>query len=126
MPTLRLVESIPMTLIVNQSLPYSMADNQADDPEHGEGSSNAEAVSFRSRASSVISTGTKFSISTMPQGHFNIDDVLGGYGARTTSTRPASMYTLRACPRMRTPLCHSSNTSSALELYYNSYYFLVS
>ena len=96
MPTLRLVESIPMTLIVNQPLRYSMADNQADDPEHGEGSSNAEAVSFRSRASSVISTGTKFSISTMPQGHFNIDDVLGGYGVRTTSTRPASMYSARS------------------------------
>ena len=85
-----------MTIIVNQPLRYSMADNQADDPEHGEGASNAEAVSFRSRASSVISTGTKLSVSTMPQGHFNIDDVLEGYGARTTTTRPASMYSARS------------------------------
>ena len=73
-----------------------MADNRADNPEHGEGANNAEAVSFRSRASSVISTGTKLSISTMPQGHFNIDDVLDGYGARTTTTRPASMYSARS------------------------------
>ena len=84
-----------MTIIVNQPLRYSMADNQADDPEYGEGASNAEAVSFRSRASSVISTGTKLSISTMPQGHFNIDDVLEGY-ARTTTNRPASMYSARS------------------------------
>ena len=85
-----------MTIIGNQPLHYSMVDNQADDPEHGEGASNAEAVSLRSRASSVISTGTKLSISTMPQGHFNIDDVLEGYGARTTTTRPASMYSARS------------------------------
>ena len=101
-----------MTLIVNQPLLYNMskpitiplmayplttlADNQAVNPEHGEGTSNAEVVSFRSRASSVISTGTKFSISTMPQGHFHIDDVLEGNATRTTSTRPGSLYSLRS------------------------------
>ena len=85
-----------MTIIVNQPLRYSMADYQADDPENGQDANNAEAVSFRSRASSVISTGTKFSISTMPQGHFNIDDILEGHGARNTTTRPASMYSARS------------------------------
>lgn len=87
-----------MTLIVNQPLLYSnsMADNQADNPEQGEGISNAEVISIRSRASSVISTGTKFSISTMPQGHFHIDDVLEGNAARSTSTRPGSMYSIRS------------------------------
>lgn len=82
-----------MTLIVNQPLVpllYNMADNQAD------GNSNAEVFSFRSRASSVVSTGTKFSISTMPQGHFHIDDVLEGNAPRTSSTRPASMYSMRS------------------------------
>lgn len=85
-----------MTLIVNQPLLYNMADNQADNPEQGEGTSNAEAVSYRSRSSSVISTGTKFSISTMPQGHFHIDDVLEGNTARTTSPRAGSMYSVRS------------------------------
>lgn len=82
-----------MTLIVNQPLVpllYNMADNQAD------GNSNSEVFSFRSRASSVVSTGTKFSISTMPQGHFHIDDVLEGNAPRTSSTRPASMYSMRS------------------------------
>ncbi|KAF6221421.1 hypothetical protein HO133_002276 [Letharia lupina] len=73
-----------------------MADNQADNPEPREGTSNSEVVSVRSRASSVISTGTKFSISTLPQGHFQIDDVLEGNAARTTSTRPGSMYSIRS------------------------------
>lgn len=81
-----------MTLIVNQPLLYNMVDSQADVPEEGEGISNAEVVSFRSRASSIISTGTKLSISTIPQGHFHIDDVLEGNATRTTSTRPGSMY----------------------------------
>ncbi|KAF6237808.1 hypothetical protein HO173_004009 [Letharia columbiana] len=85
-----------MTLIVNQPLLYNMADNQADNPEPREGTSNSEVVSVRSRASSVISTGTKFSISTLPQGHFQIDDVLEGNAARTTSTRPGSMYSIRS------------------------------
>lgn len=74
----------------------TLTDDQAVNPEHSEGTSNAEVVSFRSRASSVISTGTKFSISTMPQGHFHIDDVLEGNAARTTSTRPGSLYSMRS------------------------------
>lgn len=85
-----------MTLIVNQPLLYNMADNQAQNIESGEVIRNAEAVSFRSRASSVISTGTKFSISTMPQGHFHIGEVLEGSAARTTSTRPGSLYSIRS------------------------------
>ena len=81
------------------TIPYpltTMADNPAVNPEHNESTSSAEVVSFRSRASSVISTGTKFSISTMPQGHYNIDDVLEGNAARTTSTRPGSLYSMRS------------------------------
>ena len=86
-----------MTLIVNQPLLYNMADHQAENLEQGEGTtSNSEVVSFRSRASSVISTGTKFSISTIPQGHFHIDDVLEANAARTTSTRPGSIYSVRS------------------------------
>ena len=95
-----------MTLILNQpnmskattipSMAYPLTDDQAVNPEHSEGTSNAEVVSFRSRASSVISTGTKFSISTMPQGHFHIDDVLEGNAARTASTRPRSLYSMRS------------------------------
>lgn len=100
-----------MTLILNQpqvnsmsnptTIPLmaypltTMADNSAVNLEHRENTSNAEVVSYRSRASSIISTGTKFSISTMPQGHF-IDDVLEGNAARTTSTRPGSLYSMRS------------------------------
>lgn len=85
-----------MTLIVNPPLLYNMSDSQAENPEQGEGTSNAEVISFRSRASSVISTGTKFSILTMPQEHFHIDDVLEGNAPRTTSTRPGSIYSVRS------------------------------
>ncbi len=81
---------------MNPPLLYNMSDSQAENPEQGEGNSNAEVVSFRSRASSVISTGTKFSILTMPQEHFHIDDVLEGNAARTTSTRPGSIYSVRS------------------------------
>ena len=96
-----------MTLILNQpnmskptTIPLmaypltTLTDDQAVNPEHS--TSNAEVVSSRSRASSIISTGTKFSISTMPQGHFHIDDVLDGNAARTTSTRPGSLYSMRS------------------------------
>ena len=86
-----------MTLIVHQSSLHRMPDNQADHSEQEEGTNNAEVVSFRSRASSVISTGTKFSTSTTPQGHHHIDDVLGGNSTlRSTSTRPNSMYSMRS------------------------------
>ena len=85
-----------MTLIVNQPLLQNMPDHQADNSEQGEGTTDAEVVSFRSRASSIISTGTKFSISTIPQGHFHIDHVLGGDTPRSTSTRPNSLYSMRS------------------------------
>ena len=71
-----------------------MENNQAHDPERGEDTSNIEAVSFRSRASSVVSTGTKISISTMPQGHYHIDEVLEGNTARNASTRAESVYSM--------------------------------
>lgn len=71
-------------------------DNQADNLAQGELTSNAEVVSYRSRASSVISTGTKFSISTMPQGHYHIDNVLEGNAIRASSNRPGSMYSVRS------------------------------
>ena len=85
-----------MTLIVNPPLLYNMSASQAENPEQGEGTSSAEVVSFRSRASSIISTGTKFSILTMPQEHFHIDDVLEGNAPRTSSTRPGSIYSVRS------------------------------
>lgn len=85
-----------MILIVNQPLLKSMPDHQADNSEQGEGTTDAEVVSFRSRASSIISTGTKFSISTIPQGNFHIDHVLGGDTPRSTSTRPNSLYSMRS------------------------------
>lgn len=85
-----------MTLIVNQPLLQNMPDHQADNSEQGEGITDAEVVSFRSRASSIISTGTKFSISTIPQGHFHIDHALGGDHPRSTSTRPNSLYSMRS------------------------------
>ena len=78
-----------MTLIINQPRLYNMVDRQADVPQEGESTNNAEVVSFRSRASSIISTGTKFSISTIPQAHFHID-----HATRTASTRPGSMYSI--------------------------------
>lgn len=85
-----------MTLIVRQALRHAMPDDQTASAEQEEGSCNADIVSFRSRASSIISTGTKFSVSTTPQAHSHIDDVLGGNTPRTTSTRPASMYSMRS------------------------------
>lgn len=85
-----------MTLIVHQSRPHNMPDYQSDSIEHREeGTSNAEVISFRSRASSVISTGTKFSISTTPQGLFYIDHDHGGNTPRSLS-RPNSMYSMRS------------------------------
>ena len=73
--------------------------------------SNA-AGSLRSRASSVISTGTKFSFSTLPQGTYHIDEVLernnsqsssnshsSGNGASRTNAaaaRPGSLYSVRS------------------------------
>lgn len=77
-------------------------------------SSNA-AGSLRSRASSVISTGTKFSFSTLPQGTYHIDEVLernnsqsssnsnssghgNGNSSRTNNAaaRPGSLYSVRS------------------------------
>lgn len=73
--------------------------------------SNA-ASSLRSRASSVISTGTKFSFSTLPQGTYHIDEVLernnsqssrdsnssGNGNPRTNyaAARPGSLYSVRS------------------------------
>ena len=85
-----------MTLIVRQALRHAMPDDQTANPEQEEGTINPDIISFRSRASSIISTGTKFSISTTPQAHSHIEDVFGGSTPRTTSTRPASMYSMRS------------------------------
>lgn len=52
----------------------------------------AEAGSFRSRASSVISTGTKFSFSTSAhEEHPNIDGVLGRLNSVASRGRPGSI-----------------------------------
>ena len=66
-------------------------------------SRNAEG-SLRSRASSVISTGTKFSFSTLPQGTYHIDEVLegspssssGNGNSRANAARPGSLYSVRS------------------------------
>ena len=71
-----------------------MTEFQALHQEAGE-APNIEGVSLRSRASSIISTGTKFSISTMPQGNIHIDGVIEGSNVRV-STRPASIYSIRS------------------------------
>jgi len=52
-------------------------------------------ASFRSRASSVISTGTKFSISTIPPEPHNIDNIIQGHAARLAA-RPGSIYSFRS------------------------------
>ena len=86
-----------MTLIVHQPLLSNMSINdQVDSNDREDATSNPETVSFRSRASSVISTGTKFSVSTAPQGLSYIDDVLEGNTPRITSTRPGSIYSTRS------------------------------
>lgn len=72
-----------------------MAELQRSESNQGENSA-AENMSYRSRASSVISTGTKISIQTIPQGHFHIDGVLEGSHSRNTATRPASLYSVRS------------------------------
>lgn len=79
-----------------------MADQQDPGPHTG-------GASFRSRASSVISTNTKFSISTLPQESIYIDGVLSGqsgqldsivnsHAGRLAATRPASIYSFRSLP----------------------------
>ena len=88
-----------MTLITHrQRQLYEMAELQRSQSDQGAEISNAHAenMSHRSRASSVISTGTKFSISTMPPGHFHIDGVLEGSNRRGTATRPTSLYSVRS------------------------------
>ena len=88
-----------MTLITHrQRQLYEMAElqrSQSDQRNESPGA-NAENMSHRSRASSVISTGTKFSISTMPPGHFQIDGVLEGSHRRGAATRPTSLYSIRS------------------------------
>jgi len=75
---------------------FEMAELQRSQSDQGENSMTAENFSYRSRASSVISTGTKFSIQTMPQGHFHIDGFLEGGNSQHVTTRPASLYSVRS------------------------------
>lgn len=77
---------------------FEMAELQRAQSDQGENSTVAENLSYRSRASSVISTGTEFSIQTLPQGHFQVDGPSGaleGSQPRNT-TRPASLYSVRS------------------------------
>lgn len=70
-----------------------MAEHHSTDYELREIPGNVEG-SLRSRASSVISTGTKFSISTMPQGLYHIDGMVEGSSTRDSTTRPGSIYNI--------------------------------
>lgn len=79
-----------MTLIVHCS-PVDMAETQ---PSH-DPMLNAGGASLRSRASSVISTGTKFSISTLPQENLHMDSIMNSPAARNAA-HPASTYSFRA------------------------------
>lgn len=84
-----------MTLITHRPRQIiEMTELQRSQSDQGSNLTSAENASHRSRASSVISTGTKFSISTMPPGHFHIDGVLEGSNRR--STRPTSLYSVRS------------------------------
>lgn len=82
-----------MALVVHSPVSSIMAEHQNTDFELGEMSTNTEG-SLRSRASSVISTGTKFSISTMPQGLYHIDGMVEGSNSRDNTTRPGSIYNI--------------------------------
>ena len=73
-----------------------MAELQRSRSDQGENAESNESRSYRSRASSVVSTGTKFSISTMPPSNFHIDGILEGRNQRSTATRPASLYSVRS------------------------------
>lgn len=86
-----------------------------DHTERGEQASKSEGISLRSRASSVVSTGTKFSVSTIPLGNHHIDGVLDSHVARSTATRPASVYSVRSMAPSLPPYeshLDSSHTSS--------------
>ena len=73
-----------------------MAELQRSRSDQGENSGMGDSRSYRSRASSVVSTGTKFSISTMPPTNFHIDGILEGSNHRSAATRPASIYSVRS------------------------------
>ena len=100
----------------NQAVTYELEQLQL--------SRNAEANSVRSRASSVVSsvvsTGTKFSISTLPQGTHHIDGMLEGSGSGSgssqlnlnTTTRPASLYSVRSTATSLPPYEGHQNDSS--------------
>lgn len=51
-----------------------------------------EEASLRSRASSVVTTGTRFSISTLPNEEYSNFDNVHGRSARSTATRPRSIF----------------------------------
>lgn len=88
---------LTMTLITHRPRQlFEMAELQRTQSDQGDSSVILENISYRSRASSIISTGTKFSIQTMPQGHFHIDGGLDGSNPRSVTTRPASLYSVRS------------------------------
>ena len=98
----------------NNTTNHAAATYELEQLQLSRNSSNA-AGSLRSRASSVISTGTKFSFSTLPQGTYHIDEVLernnsqsssnsnsSGHGngnssrTNTAAARPGSLYSVRS------------------------------
>ena len=120
-----------MTLVTFQLPGLTMSDRQSQDQaaayelEQLQSSRSAEANSRRSRASSVvssvISTGTKFSTSTIPQGSYHIDGVLEASGsgsaandsnAKMMTTRPGSLYSVRSTTTSLPPYESHQNDSS--------------
>lgn len=86
-----------MTLITyGQRQLFEMTELERSQSDQGSSPINAENASHRSRASSIISTGTKFSISTMPPGHSHLDGVIEGSNRRDIATRPTSLYSVRS------------------------------
>ena len=102
LPEFRIVGSA-MTLIRHiierrQQQVFEMAELQrslSDQGNHPPTSASANA-SYRSRASSVISTGTKFSIATLPQGHFSVDGMLSANASGRSTPRPGSPLSMRS------------------------------
>ena len=75
---------------------FEMAELQRSLSDQGNSNTNSANASFRSRASSVISTGTKFSISTLPQVHFLVDGMLDANVSRRSTPRPGSPFSMRS------------------------------
>ncbi|KAL6717561.1 hypothetical protein ACLMJK_005476 [Lecanora helva] len=73
-----------------------MAELQRSQSDQGNNLASSEDLSHRSRASSIISTGTKFSVSTMPPTRLTTEGVMENSSRRSAATRPTSLYSVRS------------------------------